>query len=87
MSEPDRIAVPTNGHRPHGVATLPPASGSSAPGATATSAEPASSPDATGLTDADLATAVSPKQLAVGFAVVASILLVAARILARRARG
>ena len=87
MSEPDRIAVPTNGHRPHGVATLVPTT-ERATGATAgPSTGPSATTDATAPTDAELAAAVSPKQVAVGFAVVASIVLVAARILARRARG
>jgi hypothetical protein len=80
--EPDRIAVPTNGRRPHPVATLtaePEAPAGAPPSETATSAVPS---------DAELATALSPKQLAVGFGVVATIvLLVAGRVLRRRSRG
>jgi hypothetical protein len=80
-TEPDRIAVPTNGRRPHPVATpSEPAAGSAA---TATTEETGAVP-----TDAELASAVSPKQLAVGFGVVASLLLiVAGRVLRRRSRG
>jgi len=80
-TEPDRIAVPTNGRRPHPVTTsTEPAVGSgSESGVEETAAVPS---------DADLASAVSPKQLAVGFGVVASILLlVAGRVLRRRTRG
>jgi hypothetical protein len=84
-TEPDRIAVPTNGRRPHPVATP-----TRSDVATATGSVPASRVEETGTvpTDADLASAVSPKQLAVGFGVVASILLVVAgRVLRRRSRG
>jgi hypothetical protein len=79
---PDRIPVPTNGRRPHAVTTptAEPESPAEAPSsASAASAVPS---------DAELATALSPKQLAVGFGVVASILLlVAGRVLRRRSRG
>jgi hypothetical protein len=78
----DRIAVPTNGRRPHAVTTPAP---ENEPPAAAPSSE---SPAAGAPTDAELATALSPKQLAVGFGVVASIvLLVAGRVLRRRPRG
>ncbi len=80
-TEPDRIAVPTNGRRPHPVTTpTEPAVGS----ASVSRVEESGAVQ----TDADLASAVSPKQLAVGFGVVASILLlVAGRVLRRRTRG
>jgi hypothetical protein len=81
-SDPDRIAVPTNGRRPHAVTTPTP------------EPEPAAeapSPESTAAgvpSHAELATALSPKQLAVGFGIVASIvLLVAGRVLRRRSRG
>jgi hypothetical protein len=79
--DPDRIAVPTNGRRPHAVTTL---ATEPEPAAETPSAESA----AAGVpSDAELATALSPKQLAVGFGVVASIvLLVAGRLLRRRSR-
>ena len=81
-SEPDRIAVPTNGRRPHPVATL------TAEEPTAPSGPAPAEVAASGPSDAELATALSPKQLAVGFGIVASIVLLAAgRVLRRRARG
>jgi hypothetical protein len=78
----DRIALPTNGRRPHAVTT--PTAEPEVPVETS-STETA---DAGVPSNAELATALSPKQLAVGFGVVASIvLLVAGRVLRRRARG
>ena len=80
-TDPDRIAVPTNGRRPHAVTTP-----------TAEPEAPAEAPSSgSGVpavpSDAELATALSPKQLAVGFGVIASILLlVAGRVLRRRSR-
>ena len=73
----DRIAVPTNGRGPHPVA---------APAEEATPAEPA---DAVQLpSGTDLSNAVSPKQLAVGFAILASLgLLLAGRARRRRSGG
>ena len=78
----DRIAVPTNGRRPHAVTTP-------APEPELPAAAPSSERATAGApSDAELATALSPKQLAVGFGVVASIvLLVAGRVLRRRTRG
>ncbi len=68
----DRIAVPTNGRGPHPVA---------APADAADRARPA---DAVQLpAGTDLSTAVSPKQLAVGFGIVASLVLL---LVGRRAR-
>ena len=68
-SDPDRIAVPTNGKRPHPpTEPLPPLRGEPP------TAEPLHtfSP-----TDPALLGAVSPKQLAVGFGIVASLVLLA----------
>ena len=81
-SDSDRIAVPTNGRRPHAVTTP-----TAEPDARAET--PSSESAAAGVpSDAELATALSPKQLAVGFGVVASIVLfVAGRVLRRRSRG
>ena len=77
----DRIAVPTNGRRPHAVTT--PTVEPDVPAGTASEGTETGAPS-----DAELATALSPKQLAVGFGVVASIvLLVAGRVLRRRTRG
>ena len=73
----DRIAVPTNGRGPHPVAT--PAD------------EPTPEPAAAGVerpAGTDLSTAGSPKQLAVGFAILASLgLLLAGRARRRRSGG
>ena len=67
--DPDRIAVPTNGKSPHPVAApLPPLRGESP------TAEP---PRAFNPTDPALLGAVSPKQLAIGFGIVASLILLA----------
>ena len=73
----DRIAVPTNGRRPHAV-TIEPAG---APvGDRAAESESIDQPTA-----AELAGAMSPRQLAVGFAILASLgVLLAGRVLRRR---
>jgi hypothetical protein len=66
---PDRIAVPTNGKGPHPVATsLAPLRG-----------EPptAGPPHAVDAADPALLGAVSPRQLAIGFGIVASLVLLA----------
>lgn len=80
-ADPDRIAVPTNGHKPPPVASpLMPLRGEPP---TADPSAPASS--AGSLTDQDFSVAFTPKQVAIGFGIVASlILLLAAR--ARRGR-
>ena len=72
--DPDRIAVPTNGRSPHPVATPlaplrgePPTAGPS----------PAGSTRVFSPTDPALLGAVSPKQLAIGFGIVASLILLA----------
>jgi len=70
--DPGRIAVPTNGRRPH--AAVPPA------GAEAEAPPPVGVPS-----DAELAAALSPRQLAIGFGIVASlVLLVLGRVRRRR---
>ena len=73
----DRIAVPTNGRGPHPVAASPD--------------EPAPEPAAEAVelpAGTDLSNAVSPKQLAVGFAILASLgLLLAGRARRRRSGG
>jgi len=75
-TEPDRIAVPTNGKGPHPVTVpLPPLRGEPP------SAEPLKmfSP-----TDPALLGAVSPKQLAVGFGIVASLVVLVIGLVRRR---
>jgi hypothetical protein len=65
----DRIAVPTNGHKPHALTTpLPPLRGEPP------TAEPIKTFDPA---DPTLLGAVSPKQLAIGFGIVASLVLLA----------
>jgi hypothetical protein len=68
-ADQDRIAVPTNGRGPHPVTTpLPPLRGE----------PPTAEPIRTfSPTDPALLGAVSPKQLAVGFGIVASLVLLA----------
>jgi hypothetical protein len=74
-SDQDRVAVPTNGRRPHAV-TIEPDQANQPPGA----AEDTVTPTAT-----DLATAVSPRSLAIGFGILASLgLLVVGRVLRAR---
>jgi hypothetical protein len=66
----DRIAVPTNGKGPHPVATpLAPLRGE----------PPTADPPATTFDPSDpaLLGAISPKQLAVGFGIIASLVLIA----------
>jgi hypothetical protein len=71
--DPDRIAVPTNGRKPHPVAPLAPLRGEPP-----TADPPRSSPTRSFRpTDADLIGAVSPRGLAVGFGIVASLILLA----------
>ena len=73
-SDPDRIAVPTNGRRPHPV---PPAA------ATAT-AEPAADPTAPSAPA--LPAGLSAQQIMVGFGIVASLIAIAAGVARRRVR-
>jgi hypothetical protein len=77
-ADADRIAVPTNGRRPHAV--------SLEPDAARADDDRSADPDDTGApTTADLAAAMSPRQLAVGFAILASLgVLIAGRVLRRR---
>jgi hypothetical protein len=78
-ADSDRIAVPTNGKRPHAL-TIEPES------AAAAAADRAAEPVAPGTpTPTDLAGAMSPRRLAVGFAILASLgVLLAGRVLRRR---
>jgi hypothetical protein len=72
MSEDtDRIAVPTNGRRPKAV---PAADGSAA----------TREPPALGTSDEELSVAFTPKQLAVGFGILASLVLIVAGRMRRR---
>ncbi len=72
-TEPDRIAVPTNGRTPQAVAApLEPLRGG----------PPTADPPATGPSDQDFSVAFSPKQVAIGFGIIASLIL----LLAGRAR-
>ena len=67
----DRIAVPTNGRKPHPVAPLEPLRGEPP------TAEPPPAPRIFDPTDPALLGAVSPRNLAVGFGIVASLVLLA----------
>jgi len=71
--DPDRIAVPTNGRKPHPVAPLEPLRGEPP------TAEPPQdkAPRIFDPTDPALLGAVSPRNLAVGFGIVASLVLLA----------
>jgi hypothetical protein len=72
-TEPDRIAVPTNGRTPLAVAApLEPLRGE----------PPTADPPATGPSDQDFSVAFSPRQVAIGFGIIASLIL----LLAGRAR-
>ena len=78
-ADSDRIAVPTNGKRPHAL-TIEAEPEAPTKAVRATGSAAPSTP-----TTADLAGAMSPRQLAVGFAVLASIgALLATRLLRRR---
>jgi hypothetical protein len=75
---PDRISVPTNGQRPRSVTTpLPPLRGEPP---TAEGTPPATS-------GRDLSVAFTPKQVAVGFGIVASLLLLLAGSVRRHRPG
>jgi hypothetical protein len=83
----DRIAVPTNGRKPHRApkpdVSAEPTSVPPAEAATPSAATPETM--APGTSDQELSVAFTPKQLAIGFGIVASlVLLVAGR--ARRGR-
>ena len=71
--DPDRIAVPTNGRKPHPVAPLEPLRGEPP------TAEPPRDkpPRIFDPTDPALLGAVSPRSVAVGFGIVASLVLLA----------
>ncbi len=65
----DRIAVPTNGHKPHALTTpLAPLRGEPPTAEPVTTVRP---------TDPALLGAVSPRQLAIGFGIIASLVLLA----------
>jgi hypothetical protein len=83
--DPDRVAVPTNGRRPHAVPPAPEAAGTLDAGAD-TGAGAGSRAESSGAPSAaELATAMSPRQLAIGFGILASLgLLLAGRLLRRR---
>jgi hypothetical protein len=72
-SDQDRIAVPTNGRRPHPVTT---ASDTAAP----------ATDDPTAPTAPDLPGGLSAQQLMVGFGIVASLVAIAAGMARRRVR-
>jgi hypothetical protein len=69
----DRIAVPTNGRRPHPAAVEEPAT-----------TDPSQREAADDTSDEALAVAFSPKQLAVGFGILASLLVLIAGWARRR---
>lgn len=78
--ETDRIAVPPNGRKPHRVAEAShPAAEAVADGST--DADPAAPDPVAKATSPELTIAVTPAQLAVGFGVIAGIILL---VLGRR---
>ncbi len=72
----DRIAVPANGHRPKGLGQLAPSRG-----------EPPTADPIDDTSNAALSVAFTPKQVAIGFGIVASLLLLVAGRLWRRRSG
>jgi hypothetical protein len=74
-SDQDRVSVPTNGRRPHEVGIDP-----------GDTRVPSPEPDRAGAPSAaEMANAASPRNLAIGFAILASVVLfVAGRVLRRR---
>ncbi len=77
-TDADRIAVPTNGHAPTPVpGTLAPLRGE----------PPMAGGPPTGTSDEELSVAFSPKQAAIGFGVIASLILVAVGWARRRRPG
>jgi hypothetical protein len=79
----DRIPIPVNGHRAAGSPAGSPAE--PAPAEPTPAGSPPGSPVEPGSTDPRIV--VSPTQLAIGFAIVASILALLAGRAGRRARG
>ncbi len=82
----DRIPVPTNGRGPHAPASP------AAPAPPATPPAPVASAaldteDEPPISDADLGTAFSPRQIAVGFGILASLVLLLAGLARRRGPG
>jgi hypothetical protein len=71
--DPDRIAVPTNGRRPHPLVTPEPAAPSEA--------------DSGAPSDEEMSTAFTPKNLAIGFGIVASLVLLLVGAARRRRPG
>jgi hypothetical protein len=71
--DPDRIAVPTNGRGPHPLVTPEPAAPSEA--------------DSGAPSDEEMSTAFSPKQLAIGFGIIASLILLLIGSARRRRSG
>ena len=73
-SDQDRVAVPTNGRRPHAVTIEPD-----------DAHRPPEAEEDTAPTTTDLATAMSPRSLAIGFGILASLgLLLVGRVLRAR---
>jgi hypothetical protein len=80
----DRIAVPTNGRGPHPIDADTPVT----PLAPLRGEPPTPGGPPIGPTDEEFAVAFTPKQVAIGFAIVASILVViGGRLLRRRSGG
>ena len=77
-NDQDRVAVPTNGRRPHALTIEPEDTRPTGP-AVGASPTGAGAPSAT-----EMANAVSPRNLAIGFAILASLAAVAAGVLRRR---
>ena len=81
-TDSDRIAVPTNGRGPHPLPDAVPPGTSVATTDAATRA--ATAADTGAPSDEEMSTALSPRQLAVGFGILASLLLLVVGLARRR---
>jgi len=77
-NDQDRVAIPTNGRRPHALSIEPEDARRGAPETEVT--EAIDTPTAT-----EIANAVSPRAIAIGFGILASLAVLAAGVLRRRA--
>jgi hypothetical protein len=77
-NDQDRVAVPTNGRRPHTLSIEPEDTKPVAP-------EPKAAEALAAPTAVDMANAASPRNLAIGFGILASLAVLVAGLLRRRA--
>jgi hypothetical protein len=78
-NDQDRVAVPTNGRRPHALTI----ESEDTPAASPAPPAPTMTTDAPTVTE--MASPVSPRSLAIGFGLIASVAVVVAGVLRRRA--